>query len=218
MAGRPSKGGKGIMSPETMLVEQNKARATRVYKQDNKSDKAKSLEVATEAISRSVAYALGELKQTETVERISLDNTERIKALTEKYMLVCSKTATLPTMSGLARVLGYTRNGLYWHMKNKRDKTSEWLENFRDLCSDLLAQNSLMGNVNPIVSIFLQKAQYGLRDTVTLETVPYNDDRYNEDQEDVGRIMERYRLLLDAEGDGHNEVDWTIASGGISKH
>ena len=208
MAGRPSLGKNIILSTEEMIAEQQKTKASRVYKAD-KADKAKSLEIVSDAISKSVANALCELKNAEKVSRVSLDDTETVVSMTEKYLLVCSKTATLPTMSGLARVLGYTRNALYWHIKNKRDKTSEWLETFRDLCSDLLSQNALMGNVQPIVSIFLQKAQYGLKDTVTLETVPYSDDRYSTDTgDDMEKIMERYRLLIEAEDDGHVDVDW----------
>ena len=183
--GRPPKN--GIMSIDDMITEQEKVKGNRIYK-------AESLEAASSAISQSVAYALGELKQAGTGERVSLDNTEMVKALTEKYLVVCSKTATLPTMSGLARVLGYTRDGIRWHMKNKpSSKTTEWLELFRDLCSDLLAQNALVGSVHPVVSIFLEKACYGLRDNITIETIS-NDDKYN-NEPTAEELIERAKIL-----------------------
>lgn len=52
--------------------------------------------------------------------------------------------------------------------------TAAWLELFRDSCSDILAEAGLRNNCNGVVSIFLQKALYNLRESV--EIVAKRDD------------------------------------------
>lgn len=184
---------KEVLTFEGMVAEQEKTKNTRVYK-------AESLEASAKEIQKSVCVALDEMHRLSTGEKIHLEETETVKELTEQYLAACIKTSTLPKMSGLARALGYSRSGLYWFMNNKKNHpTTEWLENFHDLCSDILTQNSLMGTVHPIVSIFLQKALYGLRDNITIETVPPENNGLQEMTHE--ELIRKYGHLIEQEED-----------------
>lgn len=203
-AGRPSKG--ELMTFESMVDEQDKVKKTRVYK----TDKSEALAITQNSISQTVANALEEMKQAETHGKIKLEDIRSVKAQTELYLLACIQKGTVPTMNGLARCLGYTRTGLYWHINHKKDETSQWLEQFQDMCSDILAQNSLLGNTHPIVSIFLQKAMYNLKDNLTVETINHNDDRYS-DNEDIESIKSRWRQIIESNRQCSEEgsKDWS---------
>ena len=47
-------------------------------------------------------------------------------------------------------------------------RTAEWLELCQDSFSDVLAEASLRNDCNGVVSIFLQKALYNLRETAEI--------------------------------------------------
>lgn len=187
--GRPS--GREVLTFEGMVAEQEKAKKTRTYKAEN-------IEVASQEIQKSVLVALNELKQFSSGERIKLEDTESVKKLTEQYLQACITTATLPKLSGLAHCLGYTRDGLYWFMRNKKDHPSgQFLNAFRDVCADAMADSSTKGVIHPIVGIFLLKALYGLRDNVTVETVPADSNSY--ESMTASEIVKRYGSLLEQE-------------------
>ena len=187
--GRPS--AREVLTFEGMVAEQEKAKHTRVYKAEN-------LQVSSQEIQKSVRTALDEMHKLSTGKRIRLEDTDTVKELTEQYLTSCIQTSTMPKMSGLARALGYSKDGLYWFMRNKKEHpTTDWLKNFHDVCSDVLAQNSLMGTVHPIVAIFLQKALYGLRDNITIETVPPEDGRM--ESMDHDELIRKYGHLIESE-------------------
>ena len=75
----------------------------------------------------------------------------------------------MPSMAGLARSMGLARRSLYYCIDHEQPKeTAAWLELCRDSFSDMLAESALRNNTNPIVTIFLQKAVYGLRESLEI--------------------------------------------------
>ena len=197
--GRPSKN--GVMTFEAMLSDQDETRKTRLYK----SDKAESLAAVRDSISQSVKNVMAELQNMASGEKIRLADTDALVHVTQLYLLACSKKGTIPTINGLARALGHTRQSLDWYIRNKSDRSADWLISFRDVCSDILSQNALAGSVHPVFAIFIQKAMYGLKDTITLESVPVDNYRYS-DEPSVDEIYEKYKMLVDDDQDG--SVDW----------
>lgn len=131
--------------------------------------KVASTEFVNGELSDLVSRTAQELANVATTGPVSLTDTAEIKKRTILYMRACEEASSIPSITGLARSMGLTRQSLYdciWRKSPK--KTAEWLELCRDAFSDVLAEASLRNNCNGVVSIFLQKAAYGLRESVEI--------------------------------------------------
>lgn len=139
------------------------------------------------------------LAPTATKGRVSLDNAEEVQKRMVAYLRACSETATFPSSLGFARSIGYTDRALrYWRTNKPDTPTGELLERFNDMCSELLTQSALNNNANTVYSIFLGKALYGLRDTVSIE-IP-TPPSFEERGYDPAEIRKRYMVDEGAAG------------------
>ena len=152
------------------------------------------MELTNNAISQIVSRGLAEIENADK-HQIELSNADLVKETSKLYIQACADTATLPSMAELARAMGVTRNALYYWIRRKDTDTGKWLTMCQDLFSDLLSDGALKNNVNPIVSIFLQKAQFGLRDNATELGIPQDDDYH----ETSSGYKEKYRKLIGLE-------------------
>lgn len=177
-----------IMTQDDMIEYGNQKRTT------SKIYKGEAMELTNNAISQIVSRGLAEIENADK-HQIDLTNTDMVKETSKLYIQACADTATLPSMAGLARAMGVTRNALYYWIRRKDTDTGKWLTMCQDLFSDLLSDGALKNNVNPIVSIFLQKAQFGLRDNATELGIPQDDDY----QETPSGYKEKYRKLIGLE-------------------
>lgn len=142
-------------------------------------------------LSQLINQTAAALKESEHKGRISLSDFDAVKKQTFEYLQACEMTGTFPSMSGLARSLGYSRRAIYDLIDSRTTSTTaDWLERCRDLFSDILAQASLQNNANSIVSIFLQKALYGMRETVELTLTPPNPLGENADAGQVKKLID----------------------------
>lgn len=137
--------------------------------------KIQSAAFVDEQLAALVAKTTGELVEAATAEPVSLTDTETVKARTVLYLKSCEASSSFPSVTGLARSMGLSRQALYdCIQRNSPPDTAAWLELCRDAFSDLLSEAALRNNCNNITAIFLQKALYGLRETV--EVVAKRDD------------------------------------------
>ena len=110
-----------------------------------------------------------ELQEAAVREPIALNDVAAVKSQTLRYIQACERAATLPSMAGLALALGVSRQRLYKILSSETPpETARWLELCQLAFSDALANASLRGDVQPVVSIFLQKATFGLRETLEI--------------------------------------------------
>jgi len=133
-----------------------------------------------------------ELKSAATKEPVSLRDTDEVKARTLLYLRSCEEAACFPSITGLARSMGLSRQAVYdviW--RKSPPATAEWLEICRDSFSDILGESSLKGQCAAIPAIFLQKALYGLRESSEIEIVAKNTNGTLEDIADKGELQRR---------------------------
>ena len=122
-----------------------------------------------ERLAALVAKTTAELVDAATTEAISLKDTEEVKARSVLYLRACEASSSFPSIAGLARSMGLSRQALYdCIQRNSPPDTAAWLELCRDAFSDLLSEAALRNNCNNITAIFLQKALYGLRESVEI--------------------------------------------------
>jgi len=102
----------------------------------------------------------------EIPSKISLSDNEFsiIVKKTLDYLKTCDDQRSRPTMIGLARVLGHTRDSLYKHVeRNPHGEVSRWLLMVKDAFAEILEEEG-MSKQNPAMSMFLLKCQHDYLD------------------------------------------------------
>lgn len=126
-----------------------------------------------------------------TTEQISLDDIDELKKRTLIYLKCCSETGTFPNNLGLAHSIGYSDRALrVWRNKYPNSPTGRWLQMFSETCANILSQSALKNNANSVVSIFLSKAFFDMRETSEIVISPAQPD--DETKYDVDAIRRRY--------------------------
>ena len=126
-----------------------------------------------------ISVSIKELAEVATKEKISLSDTNEVKRRCVVYLRACQESGTFPSILGLARSLGYSRKTIYSFLSVHPDHpTSHFIGLFQDTCADLLSQSALKNSANVIMSIFLSKALYEMRETqeVIIKPETPNDD------------------------------------------
>lgn len=171
--------------------------AGREQKKTSKLYKAESAEFVDDRLTTLISKTTAELADAATAEPVGLRDIEEVKRRTVLYLKSCEATATFPSVSGLARSMGLTRRAIYHCIEHKSPApAAEWLELVRDTFSDILSESALRNNCNSITAIFLQKALYGLRETV--ELVATQQPIYGE-QKSIEQIELEYAALPDSD-------------------
>lgn len=127
-----------------------------------------------------------ELFNSTTNAKISLKDTELVKEKAFLYLKSCETVGIFPTNSGLSRALGYTERSLRnWRNGCPEHPTSEFLEAFSDLCNEVLNQQAISGNANPVISIFLNKAFFDRIEKTEVSIKPAEPEKEDVSIEDI---------------------------------
>lgn len=106
-------------------------------------------------------------------KRITLADTEAVRSTTIRYIRSCYRNGILPSKQGLGRAMGMSRKSLDdFVRRNPEHPSSEFLLVTFDSFSEMLSMASLTGSIQPIVSIFLQKALYNVHENEPQAPVP----------------------------------------------
>ena len=143
-----------------------------------------------EVLSALVKRSAGQLAEADKV-KIPLSDAEAVKSQAFCYLAACEQAGAFPSIVGLSRSLGCSRRALYQIIdKRTFPQTAEFLEMFRDMCSDILSESALTNNANTVATIFIQKAVYGLRESVELVVSPPNPLGENSNPEQVKQLVD----------------------------
>lgn len=97
-----------------------------------------------------------------------VETNEDLYQRTEDYMTYCVVNERKPTITGWCHALGVTTETLSaWEHErtHKGSGRSAFIKRVRSMFEEILQANALDGNINPVLYIFLSKAQYGYKDT-----------------------------------------------------
>ena len=176
---------------EIMLPEQMREMATE-YRQNSRlySRTADGAEVVQALVSRLAEELM------ENPQKIDLRNEALIVKVAVAYVSSCAKAGTIPSKIGLCRAMGVSRQAVDYFLSRHGDEPSaERLRLIFDSFAEMLNSAALASACHPIVSIFLSKALYGYRDTLSVET-EYKIDPLNPYKVSAAEIAEKYRNLL----------------------
>ena len=104
------------------------------------------------------------------IDRIPLDKELRpIKDQVLSYIRISGEHGNLPTMQGISRSLGHSRQSVYQFMdRNPQHETTKFLSLVKDGLSEMLDLAALSSAVQPVVAMFLLKCQYSYIDRAEL--------------------------------------------------
>jgi hypothetical protein len=97
-----------------------------------------------------------------------VETNEDLYERTEDYMTYCVVNERKPTITGWCNALGVSNVTLSdWEHErtHKASGRSKFIKRVRSMFEEILQANALDGNINPVLYIFLSKAQYGYKDT-----------------------------------------------------
>ena len=179
MSGRPKD---NIMTPAEM--QEVHSRSGRLY-----SRTADGGEVVSTLIGQ-LADELANMPK-----KIDLRDEELIKEVTVAYVHSCSLNGIIPNKSGWCRSAGISRRAVdYFLQHHAEEPSAELLRIIFDSFAEMLNNCALTSACHPIVSIFLSKAIYGYRDTVSIETEQRLEDPLGK-QQDIEDILAKYKDL-----------------------
>lgn len=163
-------------------------------------------ELVDETISRLVGLSFEQMSELATSEHIALSDVKELQKRSLIYIKACQENAVFPSMSGLARSIGYSRRELEnWRTKHKGTETSKWLDSFADACAETLHQAALTKHTSEITTIFLSKALYGMTETQNvILSQGYND---SDGEIDVKALEEEYKhYLIEREANENDDI------------
>ena len=110
------------------------------------------------------------LRQTGAPNRIPWDDFPYIRERCLAYLEACRDAQTIPTVSGLAVFgLGATRQALNGYLRqHPNTQTAVFIQQLKDLFSDILETQALMRNLDTVMSIFVLKNDHDRSDRVEI--------------------------------------------------
>lgn len=131
------------------------------YKQE--SDKHKK-----EELSVNISEELSALKSADNkgLKKVNFKDIDEVKQRTYDYIEACSLAGVYPSLLGLcSHGFIISRQAMYLHMRNHpNDETTEFLERVSDVFANILINQSLYNNANPVQAIFQLKNHFGHTD------------------------------------------------------
>lgn len=168
--------------------------------------RGQTLAVNTDTVSQLVGRAADEIARANAAEKVSPARLDRVKEVASRYLEECSESGTLPTVRGMAARLGLSRSAVYEYQRNHPDGDfAAWLEDFSDLCAEIMMQAAAMGAVKEVSAIFISKARAGWREQPTqLELMPFDNRRRFGSGLSTEELAEKYSTLIDLD-EGESE-------------
>lgn len=124
--------------------------------------------------------------------RVQLSDTATVQEITLNYTKTCAEYSVIPSISGLAKALGMTRQALHDHVKrHPDDPTSEWIKEVSDSFGQILMDAAVSGVVAPIPAIYATKARYGWSDHDATDL----SEIEGKQKVDAKAIIEKYQNL-----------------------
>lgn len=146
---------------------------TDIVKSGQYTGRSQTLQINNARTAELVSMAAEEMLRVNSKEKIPLCDIEMVQAASQEYLVACAKHGVMPTVRGCAAYFGLTRNALYNFARDHRGSAfQEWLQNFSDICGELLMQSAIEGTASPVPAIFVAKARYGWREN---EEMPVQD-------------------------------------------
>ena len=146
-------------------------------------------------LEKDIGRALNALSEPDA-ERVDFSNVEDVRRRIVDYFKACQIASVYPSVQGLASFgFGISRQALnQWRQrdKNRHTEAAALIERACDMMADILTNQSLHNNANPVQSLFQMKNNHSFADKIEIQ--PVIDDVKREDEFSADDIRRRYTL------------------------
>ena len=144
------------------------------------------------------------IKKVIAIKKPCIDDSESIKRACEDYFSLCEEDGVAPTIAGLSRALGVTRDTLMkWLHGEITIKTADVVMEYFSLI-EIFDETALKGNkTNAVAGLFNMKNNYGYKDEVEHKIIDERKPTIKEIAEKYGKRAE----IIDAQPSG--AIDYT---------
>lgn len=110
--------------------------------------------------------------------KVDLNNLEEVQLCTYNYFNACAAAEVYPSVMGLAtHGFKISRQALNQYMlRNPNSETTEYINRVKDIMADILTNESLKGNANPVQAIFQLKNHFEHTDRVEVAAIKETDE------------------------------------------
>ena len=157
--------------PEMAAEMATSKEKNRLYNYKTVSDAHKGGVLAADIMSRTAAL-------TERPRKVNLNSLEEVQERTATYFTACAAAEVYPSVMGLAsHGYGISRQALNQYMlRNANSETTEYINRVKDIMADILTNESLKGNANPVQALFQLKNHFGHADRVEVEAIKETEE------------------------------------------
>ena len=150
-----------MMQPAAIQAMATETRnSSRLYSKNNDSGEV------VQALVKQLAAELAQMPK-----KIDLRDEDMIVRVAVAYVDSCANAGIIPSKIGYCRACGLSRQAVDYFLNHHGDEPSaERLRMIFDSFADMLNAAALAGACREITAIFVSKAVYGYRDTVSVET------------------------------------------------
>lgn len=155
--------------------------------------KIQSEQFKKEELSKDIGRAVNAINEERV--RVDFSNSVDVKKRITDYFSACSAAGVFPSVQGLASYgFGISRQALnQWRNRNRGNEVANIIDIACDMMADILTNQSLHNNANPVQTLFQLKNNHAFADRVEIE--PINNNSY-ENTHDVSReyLFNKYVL------------------------
>ena len=167
--------------------------------------KVQAEQFKAEQLSADIGRAVYALSQPEAeAERVDLNNAEDVRRRIVDYLRACQLSGTYPSVQGLASFgFGISRQALnQWRQrdKNKGSESAALISRACDMFADILTNQSLHNNANPVQALFQMKNNHGFADKIEIEPI------YDTKEENEHKTIEQIRAMYLVDDYGTDDI------------
>lgn len=100
------------------------------------------------------------------------DSVDELQDEIVKFLDLCDRTATIPTITSIATWLHCDRDTIYNHANNPNSPFFGILKNVINVCHSYLENGAVDGKVNSVLYMFMSKNYFGLKDDKNITVTP----------------------------------------------
>lgn len=153
------------MAAQMTAKKEKRSPKSRLYNEVSSELKAAALDTA-------IRQQQDLLKRANTNGRVDLNNLDDVRKSCEDYIESCRIAGIIPSVTGLAPSMGYSRQGLTGYIAHNNTPTAQYLDAVRSAMAAITEQAGLTRAASEAVSIFVLKNSAGMVDKLDITATP----------------------------------------------
>ena len=153
------------MAAQMTAKKEKRSPKSRLYNEVSSELKAAALDTA-------IRQQQDLLKRSNANGRVDLNNLDEVRKSCEDYIESCRIAGIIPSVTGLAPSMGYSRQALTAYISHNNTPTAQYLDAVRSAMAAITEQAGLTRAASEAVSIFVLKNSAGMVDKLDVTATP----------------------------------------------